>query len=40
MSTKESDVLFGDQLSGLDVGQHLPPPFDVKLLDVKTLQPR
>jgi hypothetical protein len=26
MSTKESDVLFGDQLSGLDVSQHLPPP--------------
>jgi hypothetical protein len=38
MSTKESDVLFGDQLSGLDVSQHFPPPFDVKLFDVETLE--
>jgi hypothetical protein len=40
MSTKESDVLFGDQLSGLDVSQHFPPPLDVKLFDVETLEDR
>jgi len=27
MSTKESDVLFGDQLSGLDVSQHFSASF-------------